>query len=56
MDSGKETLIGEIKGKQSESTTIKGTASGKTLMLIIRAEVSSDDEIFIMDNLTVTPR
>ena len=56
VDSGKETLIGEIKGKQSESTTIKGTASGKTLMLIIRAEVSSDDEIFIMDNLTVTPR
>jgi hypothetical protein len=55
VDGGQETLLGEVNGKKHESP-IKGTATGQKLVLIIRAEVSSEDEIFIMDNLTVTPR
>lgn len=49
-------LIGEVRGKEAPTTTIKGTATGKKLVLIIRAEVSSDDEIFLMDNLEVRHR
>jgi hypothetical protein len=56
VDSGKEKLIGEIKGKQSNPTKIQGTANGNKLLLIIRAKVSSDDEIFAIDNLNVTTR
>ena len=59
VDGGKEQLIGEIKGskgKQSEHATIQGTTNGKKLVLIIRSEVSSDDEVFLIDNLQVTGR
>jgi hypothetical protein len=56
MDGGKEKLIGEIKGKPSEPAMIQGTANGKKLVLVIRAKVSSKDEVFVMDNLKVTPR
>ena len=49
-------LIGEVRGKEAPTTAIKGTATGKKLVLIIRAEVSSDDEIFLMDNLEVRHR
>jgi len=54
VDGGKETLIGEVKGKQSDVTTLKGTTEGKRLVLVIRAKVSSDDEIYLMDNLKVS--
>ena len=56
VDGGKEILVGEIKGKQSDVTTMKGAAEGKRLVLIIRAKVSSDDEIYLMDNLKVSYR
>lgn len=56
VDGGKEILVDEIKGKQSETTRLQGTASGKRLVLVIRAKVSSDDEVFMMDNLSVTHR
>ena len=59
VDGGKEQLIGEIKGSrgtQSEHATIQGTTNGKKLVLIIRSEVSSDDEVFLIDNLQITGR
>ena len=34
----------------------EGTANGKRLTLVIRSKVSSDDEVFMMDNLSVTAR
>ena len=34
-------------------TLCLGTASGKKLVLLTRSKVSSDDEVFIMDNLKV---
>ncbi|OYW71624.1 MAG: hypothetical protein B7Z37_27215, partial [Verrucomicrobia bacterium 12-59-8] len=56
VDGGTEKLIGEIKGRQSHLSTMRGTATGKKLILIMRSKVSSDDEVFIIDNLKVTPR
>ncbi len=56
VDGGKEILIGEVKGKQNDLTTLKGTAEGKHLVLVIRAKVSSDDEIYLMDKLNVSYR
>ncbi len=56
VDGGKEQLIGGIKGKDKMPAVISGTASGKKLVLIIRAKVSSEDEVFNIDNLSVTPR
>ena len=53
VDGGKETVIGEIKGKDKMPAIIRGNASGKKLVLLIRSKVSSDDEVFIMDNLKV---
>jgi hypothetical protein len=55
IDGGPEKLVGEVEDKLEGSITLKGSASGKKLVLIIRAKVSSDDEIYTMDNLTVTP-
>jgi hypothetical protein len=54
VDGGKETLVGEIKGNHSDVTPIKGTAEGNRLTLVIRAKVSSDDEVYVMDNLKVS--
>jgi hypothetical protein len=56
VDGGKEKLIGEVKGKEDPTTTLKGTATGQKLVLIIKAEVSSEDEVFLLDNLIVTPK
>jgi len=56
LDGGKEKLIGEIKGKESDATSIRGTATGTKLVLVIRARVSSEDEVFVIDNLKVTNR
>jgi hypothetical protein len=56
VDGGKEQLVGEIKGKLNAQASIQGTANGKNLTLVIRAKVSSNDEVFMMDNLKVTPR
>ncbi len=56
VDGGAESIVDGIKGKLSEVTTIKGTAEGKRLTLVIRAKVSSDDEIYRIDNLKVTYR
>jgi len=53
VDGAKETLIGEIKGKDKMPAMISGTASGKKLVLLIRSKVSSDDEVFMMDNVKV---
>lgn len=54
VDGGKEVLIGEVEDKHDEVTTLKSTAQGKHLTLVIRAKVSSDDEIYVMDNLKVS--
>mgnify|MGYP000048729997 CR=1 FL=1 len=56
VDGGKEALVAEIKGKQSEMTTVPGAAEGKRLVLVIRSKVSSGDEIYRMDNLKVRYR
>lgn len=56
VDGGREKLIGEIKGGHPEPATIRGTAGGKRLVLVIRAEVSSEEEVFRVDNLKVTPQ
>lgn len=56
VDGGKEQLIGEIKGRDTVPTTLQGTALGQKLILILRAKVSSEDEVFILDNLTVNPQ
>lgn len=53
VDGGKEKLIGEVKGRATP-TTLTSTVSGSKLSLVIRARVSSEDEVFLMDNLTVT--
>ncbi len=53
VDGGKEILVGEIEGKQTDPTMLKGTAEGKRLTLVIRARVSSDDEIYRIDNVKV---
>jgi len=53
VDGGKEELIGAVKGKD-KPTTLTGTAAGRQLTLLIRAKVTSEDEVFIMDNLKVT--
>jgi hypothetical protein len=55
IDGGPEKLVGEVEDKLEGTVTLKGSASGKKLVLTIRAKVSSDDEIYTMDNLTVTP-
>jgi len=55
VDGEAETLVGEIKGKQNDLTTLEGTAEGKRLTLVIRVKVSSDDEIYFMDNLKSAP-
>jgi hypothetical protein len=53
VDGGKEKLIGEVKGRQDRPVTVSGTAQGKKLVLVIRAEVSSDDEVYLLDHLKV---
>jgi hypothetical protein len=54
VDGGAEILVDGIKGKQRDVKTIKGTAQGKRLTLVIRAKVTSDDEIYSIDNLKVS--
>ena len=56
VDGGKEILVGEVEGEHSDVTTIKGSAEGKRLVLVIRAKVSSEDEIYLIDNVKVTYR
>jgi hypothetical protein len=56
VDGGSEKLIGELKGKQDKPAVLRGTARGRKLVLVIRAKVSSDDEVFLMDNLKVSHR
>jgi hypothetical protein len=56
VDGGAEKLVGEIKGELEKAMKLQGTASGKKLVLVIRAKVSSDDEIYTMDNLKVTAK
>jgi hypothetical protein len=53
VDGGKEKLIGEIKGKQTAPITLKGTAAGQRLALVIRTSVSSDDESYRFDNIQI---
>jgi flagellar hook assembly protein FlgD len=53
VDGGEETLIDLKTGNQNTITTIEGTASGKKLVLKIKAKVSFSDEYYYMDNLSV---
>jgi hypothetical protein len=55
VDDGPEVLIGEKVGIQSTTTTITGSiSSGNSLVLVILAFVSWNDEFYTMDNLSVT--
>jgi len=54
VDNGPQTLIGSKVGNQETKTNILGTASGKSLILIVEAKVSYSGEYYFMDNLAVT--
>jgi len=55
VDGGSEVLIGEKVGNQVPTTTITGTIStGSKLVLVIRTYVSYISESYFIDNLTVT--
>jgi len=52
VDGGDETLMGSVEN--TYNGTIKGTAVGSSLILVIRTKVSASDEVYYMDNLSVT--
>lgn len=54
VDGGPEKQLAEHKAKSDEPITLTGTVEGQKLILIIKAEVSSHDETFHLDNLTIT--
>ena len=53
VDSGSEILIHSIHNT-IEKQTFKGNASGKSLVLVIRAKVTTADEFYHLDNLSVS--
>ncbi|MFC1653052.1 hypothetical protein ACFL3F_04965 [Planctomycetota bacterium] len=54
VDGGDEMFVGSMKDKSEDPSTLKGTAVGKNLVLIVRAKVTADDEFYYIDNLRVT--
>jgi len=53
VDGSPETLIGSMKDKIEDRSTISGNAEGKSLILVIRAKVTAGDEFYHMDNISV---
>jgi hypothetical protein len=54
LDNGPEVLLGGKMGVQSAPTAITGSGvTGNSLVLVIRAYVSWNDEFYTMDNLSV---
>lgn len=56
VDGGKEELIGALNRSHNDGAKIKGTAKGKSLILVIRGKVSASDEVYYIDNLSVIYR
>ncbi len=54
VDGGPERQLAEHKEKSDEPATLTASVEGSKLVLVIKAEVTSDDETFHLDNLSVT--
>jgi len=54
VDGSSEVLLGEKWGNQDPGAKLTSSVTGNSLVLVIRAYVSYNDEFYIMDNLSVT--